>query len=65
MLGYDSLMNYLRTMFSLVHDHKLDPIWIETLMPWEKFIHIDMLRQRMQNLEDQAKQRQNKLKAMR
>jgi hypothetical protein len=65
MLGYDSLMNYLRTMFSLVHHYKWSPEWIERMPPWEKFLHIDMLRQENQKLEDQAKQRQNKLKAMR
>jgi hypothetical protein len=65
MLGYDNLMNYFRTNFSLMQHHKYSLADIEGMMPWEKFLYIDMLRQHIQNLEDQAKQRQNKLKAMR
>jgi hypothetical protein len=65
MLGYDSLMNYFRTNFSLMQHHKYSLTEIEAMMPWEKFLYIDMLKQHIQNLEDQAKQRQNKLKAMR
>ena len=65
MLGYDNLMNYFRTNFSLMQHHKYSLAEIEGMMPWEKFLYIDMLKQHIQNMEDQAKQNQNKLKAMR
>jgi hypothetical protein len=65
MLGYDNLMNHFRTMFSLVHFHKWDSEWIENMPPWEKQVYIDMLNQHIKNLEDQAKQRQNEMKAHR
>jgi hypothetical protein len=63
MLGYDNLMNHFRTNFSLMQHHKYSLHEIEGMIPWEKQIYIDMLHQHIKNLEDQAKQRQNEMKA--
>ena len=52
MLGYDSLMNYFKTNFSLMQHHKYSLSDIENLIPWEKFIYVDMLKQHIKNQED-------------
>jgi hypothetical protein len=52
MLGYDTLMNHFRTNFALMHHHKWSLEAVEQMMPWEKFIYVDMLKQHMQYLED-------------
>jgi hypothetical protein len=65
MLGYDNLMNHMRTNFSLMQHHKYSLQEIEGMIPWEKLVYIDMLHQHIQNLEDQAKQRRNEMKAQR
>lgn len=52
MLGYDSLMNFYKTNFSLMQHHKYSLSDIENMMPWEKFIYIDMLTQYIKHQED-------------
>lgn len=55
MLGYDSLMNHFRTNFSLMQHHKYNLSDIENMMPWEKFVYIDMLKQHIKQQEDLAR----------
>jgi hypothetical protein len=43
-MSYDSLENYYQTLFSLVNFYKWPPQWIENMVPWEKFIYVDMLQ---------------------
>lgn len=61
MLGYDSLMNFFKTNFSLMQHHKYSLTDIENMMPWEKFVYVDMLKQYIKSEEerirDQAAQR--------
>jgi 3-methyladenine DNA glycosylase AlkD len=52
MLGYDNLMNYFKTNFSLVQHHKYSFTEIENMIPWEKFIYVDMLKQYIKQQED-------------
>ena len=52
MLGYDSLMNFFKTNFSLIQYHKYNLSDIENMMPWEKFIYVDMLNQYIKHQED-------------
>jgi hypothetical protein len=51
-MSYDSLANYYETLFSLVNFYKWSPQWIENMVPWEKFIYVDML-QRYIKLENE------------
>jgi hypothetical protein len=62
MFGYDSLMNFFRTNFSLMQHHKYSLAEIENMMPWEKFLYIDMLHQHIQHMEDLKRQAQNERK---
>jgi hypothetical protein len=57
MLGYDSLMNYFKTNFSLMQNHKYSLSDIENMMPWEKIVYIDMLKQHIQHLGDLERDR--------
>lgn len=63
MLGYDSLMNYYKTNFSLMQHHKYSLSDIENLMPWEKFIYVDMLKQYIKHQEDLARDQAAQQKA--
>lgn len=63
MLGYDNLQNYMRTIFALIQHHGWDPNWLESKMPWEKHIYLDMLQQHLKKLEDQHNQALNESKA--
>ena len=52
MLGYDSLMNFFRTNFSLMQHHKYNLSDIENMMVWEKFVYIDLLKAHIKQQED-------------
>jgi hypothetical protein len=45
MLGYTSLANYYTLNFALVQHHKYSLREIEDLMPWERDVYTDMLRE--------------------
>jgi hypothetical protein len=63
MLGYDTLMNYFQTNFSLMQHHKYSITEIESMMPWEKFIYIDMLKQFIKQQEDLARDQAAQIRA--
>ena len=58
MLGYDTLVNYYKTKFSLVQHHKYSLTDIDAMIPWEKMIYVDMLKdyikQQEEMIRDQA-----------
>lgn len=41
-MSHNSLQNYLRTVFGLVHFHKYDPNWFENLVVYERDIYVTM-----------------------
>lgn len=45
-------MNYYRTNFSMMQHHKYSLNEIEGMLPWERFIYIDLLKQHIQKMED-------------
>ena len=63
MLGYDTLMNYFQTNFSLMQHHKYSVTEIEAMMPWEKFIYIDMLKEYIKHQEDLMRDQAAQIKA--
>lgn len=58
MLGHDSLGNYYKTNFALMQHHKYSLTELEGMMPWERFIYINLLqgylRGEEEKLRDQA-----------
>jgi hypothetical protein len=65
MLGYDNLMNYFKTNFSLMQHHKYSLSEIENMVPWEKFIYIDLLKQYIKQEEEMQRDREAQLKRRR
>ena len=55
MLGHDTLMNHYKTNFSLMHHHKYSLVEIENMIPWEKYIYIDLLKQYLKEQQDLAR----------
>lgn len=58
MLGYDTLMNHYKTNFALVQHHKYSLSELEAMVPFERFIYIDLLKAHVkeqdQKYRDQA-----------
>ncbi len=62
-MGHDKLANHLKTNFSLMHHHKWSLTELENLMPWERYIYIDMLNDFLIELEKEAQLKQQEQKA--
>ena len=55
MLGHDKLMNFYKTNFNLMQHHKYSLTEIESMMPWERMIYIDLLSEYIKQLEENAR----------
>ena len=55
MMGHANLGTYYKTHFSLMNHHHWSLRELDEMMPWEKYLYIDMLQV---FLEEQEKQRQ-------
>lgn len=66
-MGHDSLLNYFKSNFALMHHHKWSITEIENMMPWEKFIYIDLLQAHIKSEEERIRdiQQQNRAQAQR
>jgi hypothetical protein len=52
MLGYDNLMNHYKTNFQLMQHHKYSLSDLETMIPWERYIYISLLKQHIKEQEE-------------
>lgn len=55
MLGHDSLGNFYKTNFNLMQIHKYSITELENMMPWERSLFIDLLKEHIK--EENQKQR--------
>jgi hypothetical protein len=55
MLGHDTLMNYFKTNFALMQYHKYSLTELESMMPWERFIYIDLLKEHLKEQEQKGR----------
>lgn len=55
MLGYDNLMNHFKTNFALMQFHKYNLSDIEGMMPWERFIYIELLKAHIKEQEEKSR----------
>lgn len=51
MLGHDKLMNYYKTNFALMQFHKYSLTELEGMIPWERFIYVDLLKEHIKEQE--------------
>lgn len=54
MLGHDSLLNYFKVNFALMHHHKYSLTELENMIPWEKTIYVDLLKMHIKEEEQKA-----------
>lgn len=62
-MGHDKLNNVFSTNFSLMKHHHWSIEYLEQLMPWERYVYIQLLQEYIRDEELIAQQRQNELKA--
>jgi len=62
-MGHDKLANYFKTNFALVQHHHWSLSELEAMMPWERYIYIDLLQAYLKEEEEKARDREQELKA--
>jgi hypothetical protein len=62
-MGHDRLGNHFKTQFGLVQHHKWSMADLEAMMPWERYIYVEMLSEWLKEEEKKAQDRRNELKA--
>jgi hypothetical protein len=55
MLGHDRLMNHYKTNFALMQHHKYNLSDIENMMPWERYLYVDLLKDHIKKLDEQRR----------
>ena len=55
MLGHDKLMNYYKTNFALMQHHKYSLVELESMIPWERFIYIELLKEHIKEQEQKGR----------
>jgi hypothetical protein len=61
-MGHDRLANHYKTQFSMVQHHKWSLDTLEAMMPWERYIYVDLLQEFLKEEEQKAKDREMELK---
>ena len=56
MFGYDNLMNYFKTNFALMQHHKYNLSDLENMIPWERIVYIDLLKNFIKQEEERIKE---------
>lgn len=64
-MGHDRLANHYKTNFGIMQHHKWSLSEMENLLPWERYIYIELLSQFLREEEEKAKDRENELRNMR
>ena len=55
MFSYDNLMNHYKTNFALMQHHKYSLTELEGMIPWERFIYVDLLKEFLKEQEQKMK----------
>lgn len=62
-MGHDTLGNYFQTNFSLMQHHHWSLSEIENMLPWERYVYIELLQAFLREQEEKMRQRENEHRA--
>lgn len=63
MFGYDDIVNFYKTTFALVQHHKYSLTELENMIPWEKYVYLDLLSEFIKKQEQDRRDREVAAKA--
>lgn len=55
MFGYDRIINFFKTNFAMMQHHKYSLVELEQMMPWERFVYVDLLKEHIKVLDQQRR----------
>ena len=62
-MGHDKLTNHYQTNFALIQHHHWNLTELEKMMPWERYVYIDLLQAFLKEEEKKASDREAEQKA--
>lgn len=62
MMGHDKLANHYKTQFGMIQHHGWSLDELEHMMPWERYIYVDLLQAFLKEEEKKARDREQELK---
>jgi hypothetical protein len=65
MFGYDNIVNFYKTNFALMQHHKYSLAELENMIPWEKYVYIDLLSEFLKKQEQDRRDREAAMRARR
>lgn len=54
-MGHDNLANHFKTNFGMVQHHKWSLNDLENMMPWERYVYVEMLHMFLKEEEQKMK----------
>ena len=58
MFSYDNIVNYYKVNFALIQHHKYSLSDIENMIPWERYVYIDLLSEFLKKQEQDRRDQQ-------
>lgn len=58
MFSYDNVMNFYKVNFALVQHHKYSLAELENMIPWERYVYVDLLSEFLKKQEQDRRDRQ-------
>lgn len=58
MFGYDNAVNHYKTNFAMVQHHKYSLTELEAMIPWERYVYIDLLSDFIKKQEQDRRDRE-------
>lgn len=59
MFKHDSLRNHYKTNFNLMQFHKYSLTELENMIPWERFLYIDLLKEHIKKEQERQRDQLN------
>ena len=56
MMGHDKLANHYKTQFGMIQHHGWSLNELESMMPWERYIYVDLLQAFLKEEEKKARE---------
>jgi hypothetical protein len=61
-MSHDSVVNYYKTNFNMIHHHKWSLNELENMLPWEREIYIGLLVQALEDEKAEHEKQQREMK---
>jgi hypothetical protein len=65
MFGYEGVVNFYKTNFALMQHHKYSLSDLENMIPWERYVYIDLLSEFLKKQEQDRRDREAAMRARR